>query len=141
MADSPYGASRGRGGGCAEQAESLTYNRVVVDQADIDRVFAALADATRRDIVTRVLSREASVSTLARQYDMSFAAVQKHVAVLEGAGLVVKRRNGREQLVRGNVSAIEEARRELDRFEDMRRERVERFGAVLHERDEKGRGE
>ena len=78
-----------------------------------DRLFHALADATRRDIVRRTLVEELSVSNLAQGYPMSFAAVQKHVAVLERAGAVHKRRCGREQLVRGNVVALRDAARVL----------------------------
>jgi len=112
------------------------YNHMVVDQAGIDRVFAALADATRRDIVTRVLSREASVSALARQYEMSFAAVQKHVAVLERAGLVTKRRSGREQLVRGDVDTIRRARELLRQYEEIWRGRVDRMHDLLNRKDD-----
>ncbi len=75
-----------------------------------DLVFGALADATRRDIVRRAMDGDHSVSSLARLYPMSFAAVQKHVAVLERSGLVTKERRGREQLVRTNVDAIRHAR-------------------------------
>lgn len=100
---------------------------------DADRVFAALADATRRDIVTRVLQQEASVSVLARNYDMSFAAVQKHVAVLERAGLVAKERRGRETLVRTEAAAVAGARRALDELEDLWRGRVARMSEVLSE--------
>jgi DNA-binding transcriptional ArsR family regulator len=102
-----------------------------VEQRTEDRVFRALADATRRDIVSRTLRQEHSVTALARLYPMSFAAVQKHVAVLEGAGLVTKRRHGREQLVRGNVHAIHDAQRVLDELETLWRDRIERFEAVL----------
>ncbi len=98
-----------------------------------DSVFAALADATRRDIVARTLQGEHSVSALARLYPMSFAAVQKHVAVLEDAELVTKRRSGREQLVSGSVDAIQTARRMLDQFEDLWRARIDRFGEILAE--------
>ena len=97
----------------------------------MDRVFAALADATRRDIVTRVLRQEASVSALARNYEMSFAAVQKHVAVLERAGLVRKERRGREQLVRGDVDTIRAAARLLGRYEELWRARIGRMEEVL----------
>ena len=76
---------------------------------------------------------EHSVSALARRYPMSFAAVQKHVAVLEGAGLVTKHRHGREQLVRGNVDTIRDAHRLLDEFEAVWRGRIDRFGDVLAE--------
>lgn len=94
-------------------------------------MFGALADPTRRDIVMRTMTTELSVSALARLYPMSFAAVQKHVAVLERAGLVKKRPHGREQLVRGNADAIDEARGHLDRFEEMWRGRIERAGEAL----------
>ncbi len=76
-----------------------------------DRALRALADGTRRDIVARVLRREHSVSNLAEKYAMSFAAVQKHVAVLERAGLVTKQRRGRQQLVRGDIDSIRRASR------------------------------
>jgi DNA-binding transcriptional ArsR family regulator len=112
------------------------------DQALADRVFRALADATRRDIVMRVLSAEQSVSELARSYPMSFAAVQKHVAVLEGADLVTKRRRGREQLVRGNATTLHDASRLLDALEAIWRSRLDRFGDVLAEdpRDDQEEG-
>ncbi len=101
------------------------------DQEQVDRVFQALADATRRDIVRRAMEGGQSVSTLARHYPMSFAAVQKHVAVLERAELVTKQRNGREQLVQGNLDTIRDAFRLLDEFEALWRGRVDRFGEVL----------
>lgn len=99
--------------------------------AEVDRLFRALADATRRDIVRRTLAREATVSELAASYDMSFAAVQKHVAVLERAGLVTKQPQGRERLVGGNLAAIRKAQALLDRYEDIWRGRVERLDALL----------
>jgi DNA-binding transcriptional ArsR family regulator len=102
---------------------------MVVDR--LDQVFAALADGTRRDIVTRVLQDEASVSTLARKYAMSFAAVQKHVSVLERAGLVRKERRGREQIVRGDVGTVRVAARLLGQYEDLWRARIGRLEDVL----------
>jgi DNA-binding transcriptional ArsR family regulator len=102
-------------------------------QRAVDRVFHALADATRRDIVVRTLQAEHSVSALARLYPMSFAAVQKHVAVLEGAELVTKRRHGREQLVTGNVDTVRGAARLLDELEVLWRARIDRFGEILAE--------
>jgi len=110
------------------------YNHMVVqlaEQTDADRLFHALADATRRDIVTRALAREHSVSDLARSYPMSFAAVQKHVAVLERAELVTKRRKGREQLVRGNIDAVRRTHRLLEEFEAQWLDRLDRFATVL----------
>jgi DNA-binding transcriptional ArsR family regulator len=109
---------------------------MVVDSDRADRIFRALADATRRDIVRRAMEGEHSVSALARRYPMSFAAVQKHVAVLERARLVTKRRRGRVQLVRGNIDAIRDAHRLLEQFEEMWRSRIDRFGEVLAEVNE-----
>jgi len=112
----------------------ITYNHMVVDVlADerADRVFHALADSTRRDIVLRTLDGEHSVSALARRYPMSFAAVQKHVAVLDEAGLVTKQRKGREQLVRGNVDTVRRAMRSLDQLEAVWRGRIDRMGEIL----------
>lgn len=97
----------------------------------VDQIFAALADATRRDIVTRVLRDEASVSALARHYEMSFAAVQKHIAVLERARLVTKRRRGREQLVSGDVATIRAAARLLGQYEEIWRGRIGRIEEIL----------
>lgn len=101
----------------------------------MDRVFAALADRTRRDIVVRVLREDASVSSLAESYAMSFAAVQKHVAVLERAGLVTKEPQGRERLVRGNPAAIQRAQALLDSYEQLWRERISRLDALLADDD------
>lgn len=100
-------------------------------------MFRALGDATRRDIVRRTLEDEHSVSALARRYPMSFAAVQKHVAVLEAAGLVTKRRQGREQLVRGDVQALRTAHGLLEQLEMVWRSRIDRIGDVVaDDRDE-----
>jgi DNA-binding transcriptional ArsR family regulator len=98
---------------------------------DVDRLFHALADATRRDILRRCLRGEPSVSRLADGYPMSFAAVQKHVATLERAGLVTKERRGREQLVRTDGDAVARARRVLDELEATWRGRVERMADLL----------
>ena len=103
------------------------------DAQQADRLFRALADGTRRDIVARTMQGEHSVSTLARLYPMSFAAVQKHVAVLEGAELVTKRRRGREQLVSGNVHTVRKACHLLDDLEAVWRGRIDRFGEILAE--------
>ncbi len=108
------------------------------DAAKIDALFHALADATRRDIVRRSIGEEVSVSELARRYPMSLTAVQKHVAVLEEAGLVKKRRYGREQRVAVQPRALERARRLLDQYERLWRERFERMGAVLTEDTNEG---
>ena len=109
---------------------------MVVDQLsdeELDRLFQALADTTRRDIVRRVTVGEYSVSGLAVLYAMSFAAVQKHVAVLERASLVSKEKRGREQIVRANHDGLQKARRLLDEYEVMWRERADRIAGLLAE--------
>jgi len=102
-----------------------------LSDGQVDRIFRALADATRRDIVRRTLTGDVSVSGLAADYDMSFAAVQKHVAVLEGAGLVTKQPNGRERLVRANPEMLCRARTLLDQYEQLWRARIVRLDALL----------
>lgn len=102
-----------------------------LSDADVDRIFHALADATRRDILTRAMRREQSVSTLAAHYLMSFAAVQKHVAVLERASLITKERRGREQIVHGNPETLRRAAHLLDAYEEMWRGRAERIAGLL----------
>lgn len=109
----------------------MVVRRTLTD-AELDLLFRALADATRRDIVARLLAGEsASVSALAARYDMSFAAVQSHVAVLERAGLVTKHSHGRERIVRGNPERIARVREALARLEDIWRARLGRLDAVL----------
>lgn len=98
-----------------------------------DKVFRALADPTRRDIVLTAMVRDHSVSALARRYPMSITAVQKHVAVLETAGLVTKQRRGRESVVRVNIEAVREARSALDALEQVWRDRVARMDKILAE--------
>ncbi len=110
---------------------------MVVDQGsapDIDKVFQALADSTRRDIVSRVATSEFSVSGLASLYAMSFAAVQKHVAVLERASLVTKEKRGREQIVRGNHEGLAKARSLLDGYEALWRQRAGLIVDLLNEK-------
>jgi DNA-binding transcriptional ArsR family regulator len=107
---------------------------MVVDELTeevVDELFRALADPTRRDILRRCATGEPSVSQLARAYPMSFAAVQKHVAVMERAGLVIKERRGREQLVRTDAGAVRLARQALDELETTWRRRVDRMSDLL----------
>jgi DNA-binding transcriptional ArsR family regulator len=106
---------------------------------DHDRIFSALADITRRDIVRRAIDGDEGVAELAEHYSMSFAAVQKHVAVLERAGLVTKRRIGRRKVVRTNVEGLRVARRLLDRYEDLWRGRIERMTDLISSTEEKDR--
>lgn len=103
----------------------------ITSDEQTDALFHALADRTRRDILRRSLVGEHSVSALAGAYDMSFAAVQKHVAVLERAGLLSKRRKGREALARGEVQALRSAAVLLDELEAAWRGRIARIDALL----------
>jgi len=96
-----------------------------------DRIFGALSDATRRDIVRRAIDGQEGVAELAAHYPMSFAAVQKHVALLERAGLVSKHRSGRRKVVRTNLAGLRVARRLLDGYEERWRERVERMSQLI----------
>jgi DNA-binding transcriptional ArsR family regulator len=103
---------------------------------DFDRLFGALADRTRRDIVRRAIDSEEGVAELAGHYEMSFAAVQKHVAILERAGLVSKQRIGRRKVVRTNLEGLRVARRLLDQYEELWRGRVDRMDALVAEMKE-----
>jgi DNA-binding transcriptional ArsR family regulator len=117
-------------------AGGVTYNYMVVVLDRVkkaDRLFFALSDATRRDIVTKTLDREQSVSELGRLYPISLTAVQKHVEVLVEAGLVSKHRSGREQLVSGEVNQLRRAHELLNELETVWRNRLERFEDVLNE--------
>ncbi|MDL9978111.1 ArsR/SmtB family transcription factor [Microbacterium sp. ASV49] len=100
---------------------------------EVDRIFRALADATRRDILRRTIEAEQSVSALAAEYDMSFAAVQKHVAVLEAARLIIKRAEGRERLVRTDPRMIARAQQLLERYQELWRHRIAAIDALLAE--------
>ena len=94
---------------------------------DFDRMFGALADHTRRDIVRRAIDGQEGIAELASHYPMSFAAVQKHVAILERAGLVTKARIGRRKVVRTNLEGLRVARRLLDQYEELWRGRIDRM--------------
>ncbi len=102
---------------------------------DFDRTFRALADPTRRDIVRRAIDAQEGVAELASHYPMSFAAVQKHVAVLEQAGLVTKARIGRRKVVRTNLEGLLAARRLLDQYEELWRQRIDRMTALLNDEE------
>jgi DNA-binding transcriptional ArsR family regulator len=116
----------------------LIYNQMVADKALIrddekvtDLLFGALADPTRRDIFRLAHEGRLSVSALAREYPISLAAVQKHVAVLERAELVSKHRVGRESIVRAETDALKRAHAALDRLESEWRGRLERIDRIL----------
>jgi DNA-binding transcriptional ArsR family regulator len=101
-----------------------------------DHVFAALGDATRRDIVRRAIGGEEGIAELAGHYPMSFAAVQKHVAILERAGLISKQRDGRRKVVRTRLDGLRTAQRLLSEYEDLWRGRIERMDALINETKE-----
>lgn len=105
----------------------------LVDEQRANELFHALSDATRRDIVRRAMHGDHSVSALAREYPMSFAAVQKHVAVLERAGLVTKQRSGREALVQTDIEAVRQANRLLEEIEAIWQNRIDLIDQILTE--------
>ena len=107
---------------------------------DFDQAFGALADATRRDIVRRAIDGSEGIAELADHYPMSFAAVQKHVAILERAGLVTKQRIGRRKVVRTNVAGLRMARGLLDQYEQLWRDRVERMTDLINQTIEETKG-
>lgn len=104
-----------------------------LSETEIDRIFQAMADATRRDIIKRSMSGPQSVSELAGHYDMSFAAVQKHVAILERALLITKEKRGRQRMVLTNPDTLRRATRLLEAYEAIWRQRVDRIGEILSE--------
>lgn len=104
-----------------------------LDSVETDRLFQAFADATRRDILARVATGDHSVSALAERYTMSFAAVQKHVAVLERASLVTKEKRGREQMVQIRLDGLRRVQRLLDEYEKIWRQRADRIADLLHQ--------
>ena len=120
---------------CTCDLTGLTYNHMVVlleeSEEALNQLFRALADGTRRDILARSLTETPSVSALAARYEMSFAAVQKHVAVLERAGLIQKRASGREQLVSTNHERLQRAGELLEYFESIWRQRMAQLDDVL----------
>jgi|SRR5437870_3463635 DNA-binding transcriptional ArsR family regulator len=112
--------------------------QVLAAAPDFDRMFGALADHTRRDIVRRAITAEEGIVELASHYPMSFAAVQKHIAILERAGLVSKERVGRRKVVRTNLAQLLAVRRLLDQYEELWRGRVDRMTALISETKAKG---
>src|SRR5205823_7636774 len=109
---------------------------VQIAPADFDRMFGALADHTRRDIVRRAITAEEGILEVASHYPMSFAAVQKHVAILERAGLVTKERIGRRKVVRTNLERLRLVRRLLDQYEELWRGRIDRMAELISETKE-----
>ena len=106
---------------------------VQIAPPDFDRMFGALADHTRRDIVRRAIDGQEGIAELASYYPMSFAAVQKHIAILERAGLVTKQRMGRRKVVRTNLEGLRVARRLLDHYEVLWRGRINRMTELVND--------
>lgn len=131
----------------------ITYNEMVVslptkpgperqgfDEDEVDLIFHALSDRTRRDIMGKVSESEQSISDLARQYEVSFAAIQKHVSVLEKASLVTKRAEGRQKLVTNNAKTLHRATELLGRYERIWTQRIDAIGQLPDEaRAEEGK--
>jgi len=105
--------------------------------SDYDRMFGALADATRRDIVRRAIEGNEGVAELADHYPMSFAAVQKHIAILERAHLITKERIGRRKVVRTNLEGLLVARSLLERYEELWQGRIDRMAELVTDTKEK----
>lgn len=97
----------------------------------LDLIFGSLADTTRRDILRRVAGLELSVGEIASSYDISLAAVSKHLVVLEKAGLITKRRDGKQQIASLSPAAVTDASSHLERYRDIWESRLDRLGAYL----------
>lgn len=100
---------------------------------DVGRVFHALSDATRRDIVQRLKTSPQSVSTLAEPYRMSLPALTKHLAVLEAAGLVRTSKTGRTRQCALVADALKAAAAWLSEYEDFWTDRLDALEAHLEE--------
>ena len=109
----------------------MVVGRTATEERHVDLIFRALADRTRRDVIRRAMSGELSVSGLARLYPISTTAVQKHVAVLQEAGLVQLTRRGRRLLVQTEIDTVAEAQVLLAEFERLWRDRLDRIGDLL----------
>jgi DNA-binding transcriptional ArsR family regulator len=107
---------------------------MVEQYAQLDLVFGSLSDTTRRDILRRVARAELSVGEIASSYDISFAAVSKHLAVLEKARLVTKRREGKQQIVTLAPAALNGAARHLERMRGIWESRLDRLETYLKEK-------
>ena len=102
----------------------------MVEQS-LDHVFHALADPTRRAILNRLAVGEATISHLSEPFPLSFAAVSKHLGVLERAGIVTREARGRERVCRMNPSALEEARAWLEFHERFWTDRLDALDALV----------
>lgn len=99
----------------------------------LSRVFAALADPTRRDIVARLSESDATVGELAEPYDVSMQAVSKHIKVLSDAGLVTQSREAQRRPCHLEAEVFSLMTRWIERYRQRAQERYERLDAVLAE--------
>lgn len=106
---------------------------MVEQSLHLDSMFHALADATRRDILARVSKMECSISELAKPYALSFAAIAKHISVLERANLVQKKRRGKEQIVSLTPRTLQVAEKHIARYTSMWNERFDKLEHILKE--------
>ena len=98
---------------------------------NLDSIFTSLADPTRRDILFRVSEKELSISEIAKSYALTFAAISKHVKILENARLVIKRRQGKEQLVQAVPQTLAVASHHLTRYEAAWNARIDALETLL----------
>lgn len=101
----------------------------------LDSVFGSLADPTRRDILKRVSTAELSVSEIAQPYDLSLAAVSKHLKILEKAKLVIKRRRGKQQLVRMSPQSLANATEYLQWYGQFMEDRLDSLEDYLNKEE------
>lgn len=103
----------------------------MVEQDRLSRVFAALADPTRRDMVARLAAGDATVGELAAPYDVSLQAVSKHLKVLEDAGLVRRSRDAQRRPVHLEAEVFDLMTKWIERYQRQAEERYQRLDALL----------
>lgn len=97
----------------------------------LDSIFASLSDPTRRDILARVARGEVTIGELVKHYDVSFAAISKHLMVMERAKLIIKRKEGRKQMVSLAPDALKSADEYLDQYRQMWQSRYDKLDALI----------
>lgn len=106
---------------------------MVESATTLDLLFRSFADATRRDILKRVCKADLTITEIARPYAISFAAIAKHVAVLERGGLVSKCRRGKEQVISVNPATMTMVTTHLQRYERVWKARYDRLESLLND--------
>jgi DNA-binding transcriptional ArsR family regulator len=97
----------------------------------LDAIFQSLADPTRRDILRRVSKKEMSISDIAKPYKISFAAIAKHLSVLANARLIIKKRQGKEQIIQLSPAAFKDASKYLASYEKLWNDRLDSLERYL----------